>query len=181
MTGHNGSYATRHRFAALVHGYELYDSERPQSSRKMWSVGHTPLMRSRVHPKYKTRYRVSNWAEYDRALVQRGEITLWISEDAISSWKPAPTGPRGGRCARANQSPFPPPSARPVFRRKARALRPGPSNSPASQSPRRNGREPTCKRDCPCKLKDKQDRKLLLMKRTAFVTSSKSLAKNPSL
>ncbi len=36
-------------------------------------------MKSRVHPKYKTKYRVGNWAEYDRALVRRGEITLWIS------------------------------------------------------------------------------------------------------
>jgi hypothetical protein len=54
-------------------------------------------MKSRVHPKYKTKYRVSNWAEYDRALVQRGDITLWISEDAIVSWKPAPTGRRGAQ------------------------------------------------------------------------------------
>jgi transposase len=54
-------------------------------------------MKSRVHSKYKTKYRVSNWAEYDRALVQRGSITLWISEDAVASWKPAPTGLRGGQ------------------------------------------------------------------------------------
>jgi len=54
-------------------------------------------MRSRVHPKYKTKYRVNNWAEYDRALVQRGDITLWISEDAIVTWKPAPSGKRGAQ------------------------------------------------------------------------------------
>ena len=54
-------------------------------------------MKSRVHPKYKTKYRVSNWAEYDQALVQRGDITLWISEDAIASWKPAPSGRRGAQ------------------------------------------------------------------------------------
>jgi len=54
-------------------------------------------MRSRVHPKYKTRYRVSNWSGYDRALVQRGDLSLWISDDAINSWKPAPTGRRGGQ------------------------------------------------------------------------------------
>jgi hypothetical protein len=47
-----------------------------------------------VHPKYKTKYRVSNWAEYDRALVQRGDITLWISEEAIEGWKPASSGTR---------------------------------------------------------------------------------------
>jgi hypothetical protein len=60
-------------------------------------MGHFLGMNSRVHPKYKTKYRVSNWAEYDRALVERGNITLWISDDAIASWKPAPTGRRGGQ------------------------------------------------------------------------------------
>ena len=60
-------------------------------------MGHDLGMKSRVHPKYKTKYRVSNWADYDRALVQRGDITLWISEDAIASWKPAPTGLRGAQ------------------------------------------------------------------------------------
>jgi len=60
-------------------------------------MGHDLGMKSRVHPKYKTKYRVSNWADYDRALVQRGNITLWISEDAIASWKPAPTGLRGAQ------------------------------------------------------------------------------------
>jgi hypothetical protein len=54
-------------------------------------------MNSRVHPKYKTKYRVNNWLEYDRALVQRGEITLWISDDAIEDWKPAASGGRGGQ------------------------------------------------------------------------------------
>ena len=54
-------------------------------------------MKSRVHPKYKTKYRVGNWPEYDRALVQRGELTLWISVDAIDAWKPVPSGRRGGR------------------------------------------------------------------------------------
>jgi hypothetical protein len=52
-------------------------------------------MKSRIHPKYKTRSRIANWAEYDKALVQRGEITLWISEDAIRSWTPARSGKRG--------------------------------------------------------------------------------------
>ena len=69
----------------------------PSSSLCVWSVGHTLRMRSRVHPKYKTKYRVSNWSEYDRALVQRGNITLWISEDAVASWKPAPKGRRGAQ------------------------------------------------------------------------------------
>jgi hypothetical protein len=49
-------------------------------------------MKSKIHSKYKTKYRVSHWAEYDQALVKRGDITLWISDDAITSWKPVPTG-----------------------------------------------------------------------------------------
>ncbi len=63
----------------------------------LWRLGHDPGMKSRVHPKYKTKYRVTNWAEYDRALVRRGDITLWISEDAIEGWKPASSGNRGGQ------------------------------------------------------------------------------------
>ena len=43
-------------------------------------------MKSRVHPKYKTKYRVGNWREYERALVQRGDVTLWLSADATGRW-----------------------------------------------------------------------------------------------
>jgi hypothetical protein len=61
------------------------------------ALGRDPGMNSRVHPKYKTKYRVSNWAQYDRALVLRGDITLWISTDATKTWKPEPSGRRGGQ------------------------------------------------------------------------------------
>jgi len=30
----------------------------------------------------KTKYRVTNWPEYNKALCQRGDITFWFSEDA---------------------------------------------------------------------------------------------------
>ncbi len=52
-------------------------------------------MKSRIHPKYKTRYRVSNWAQYDQALVKRGDITLWITPEAIRGWTAKPTGQCG--------------------------------------------------------------------------------------
>jgi hypothetical protein len=42
-------------------------------------------MNSRVHPTYKTKYRVANWACYDRALVGRGDVTLWVSPEAIAT------------------------------------------------------------------------------------------------
>ena len=54
-------------------------------------------MKSRVHPKYKTKYRVGNWSEYDQSLVQRGSLTLWLSSDAIACWNAKPTGLRGGQ------------------------------------------------------------------------------------
>jgi IS5 family transposase len=54
-----------------------------------------PGMNSRVHPQYKTKYRVTNWAEYDQALVQRGDITLWITPEAIRAWRAKPSGRRG--------------------------------------------------------------------------------------
>ena len=54
-------------------------------------------MKSRVHPKYKTKYHVRNWASYERALVERGDVTVWLSPDAIAAWKPEAGGRRGGQ------------------------------------------------------------------------------------
>ena len=54
-------------------------------------------MKSRVHPTYKTKYRVGNWASYDRALVRRGDVTLWLSPDAIATWELTRGGTRGGQ------------------------------------------------------------------------------------
>ena len=54
-------------------------------------------MKSRVHPTYKTKYRVQNWASYDRALVRRGDITIWLSPAAIAAWKPDGAGTRGAQ------------------------------------------------------------------------------------
>ncbi len=51
--------------------------------------------RSRIHPKYKTKYRVRNWSEYDKALVSRGDLTIWFNDEAISAWQPEPSGARG--------------------------------------------------------------------------------------
>jgi hypothetical protein len=49
------------------------------------------------HPKYKTAYRVKNWREYEKALRDRGDITLWISQEAIDAWTPPQTGKRGAQ------------------------------------------------------------------------------------
>ncbi len=54
-------------------------------------------MKSRVHPTYKTKYRVQNWASYDRALVRRGDLTIWLSPAAITAWEPDRAGTRGAQ------------------------------------------------------------------------------------
>ena len=53
--------------------------------------------RSKVHPKYKTKYRVTNWGSYDRSLVRRGDVTLWFAPEAIDAWNARPTGRRGAQ------------------------------------------------------------------------------------
>ena len=50
---------------------------------------------SHRHKFQKTRYKVTNWREYNEALRQRGNMTIWMTEDAIADWHPAKTGSRG--------------------------------------------------------------------------------------
>ena len=39
-----------------------------------------------TQPRQKALYRVKNWSEYDKALVQRGSITFWMSDDLEKTW-----------------------------------------------------------------------------------------------
>src|SRR5215212_1463429 len=50
---------------------------------------------SRRHRIPRARYRVSNWPEYDRALQQRGSLTVWVTPEALAAWHPPKTGRRG--------------------------------------------------------------------------------------
>ena len=52
---------------------------------------------ARRHHIPKQRYRVTNWAEYDAALRQRGSLTIWFSEEAIAAWRAEPRTTRGGQ------------------------------------------------------------------------------------
>jgi transposase len=45
----------------------------------------------------KARYRVTNWPAYDAALVRRGSLTLWVTEEALAAWHTPMTGKRGGQ------------------------------------------------------------------------------------
>src|SRR5215204_5951347 len=49
----------------------------------------------RRHKIPRARYRVTNWPEYDRALQQRGSLTVWVTPEALAAWHPPRTGRRG--------------------------------------------------------------------------------------
>ena len=50
---------------------------------------------ARRHKIPKACYRVQNWPEYDRALQQRGSVTVWGTPEALAAWQPPRTGQRG--------------------------------------------------------------------------------------
>ena len=46
-----------------------------------------PVNQARRHQIPKARYRVSNWGEYDRALQERGSLTVWVTpEGTWQNW-----------------------------------------------------------------------------------------------
>jgi Transposase DDE domain len=52
---------------------------------------------ARRHHIPKQRHKVTNWADYDAALRQRGSLTVWFSEDAIAAWAAEPRTTPGGQ------------------------------------------------------------------------------------
>ena len=56
--------------------------------------------------KKKATYRVGNWSDYNKSLVRRGSITLWIDEEVLTNWHPRPGGKRlrGGQLQYSDQA-----------------------------------------------------------------------------
>ena len=52
---------------------------------------------ARRHKFDKAQYRVINWAEYNESLRQRGDLTIWVSEQAQSVWSAPRRTSRGGQ------------------------------------------------------------------------------------
>jgi hypothetical protein len=52
----------------------------------------------------KTLYRVKNWSEYDKALVQRGSITFWMSDDFETTWRHTGEKQRGSQFDYSDQA-----------------------------------------------------------------------------
>jgi hypothetical protein len=52
---------------------------------------------ARRHKIPKAKYRVTNWPEYDAALIRRGSLTVWMTEEAVAAWQAPAIGKRGGQ------------------------------------------------------------------------------------
>src|SRR5215217_343001 len=52
---------------------------------------------ARRHHIPKQRRRITNWAEYDAALRQRGSLTVWFTEEAVAAWEAEPRTTPGGQ------------------------------------------------------------------------------------
>ena len=53
--------------------------------------------KSKVTLKYKTKYRLRNWAAYEESLRRRGDITIWFDDAAVDSWNAVASGRPGGQ------------------------------------------------------------------------------------
>jgi hypothetical protein len=47
------------------------------------------------HPK--SRYRLPNWCAYEAGLRRRGDLTIWLSDDALDAWRVPAEGKPGGQ------------------------------------------------------------------------------------
>ena len=45
----------------------------------------------------KSQYRVRNWPEYEAGLKKRGDLTVWLSDDALEAWRVPAEGKPGGQ------------------------------------------------------------------------------------
>ena len=52
---------------------------------------------ARRHTFDNAQYRVIHWAEYNESLRQRGDLTIWVSEEAQSAWSAPRRTSRGGQ------------------------------------------------------------------------------------
>lgn len=47
--------------------------------------------------KKKQTYRIRNWKQYNKALVNRGSLTLWFDKNSIDVWHPSTSSGQRGR------------------------------------------------------------------------------------
>src|SRR3954471_11104821 len=54
------------------------------------------LNQDRRHHIPRQQHKVTNWPAYDASLRQRGSLTIWFTEEAITAWAAEPRTTRGG-------------------------------------------------------------------------------------
>lgn len=60
--------------------------------------------KKKTKPRSKAVYHVRNWPEYDRALVKRHSLTIWIAEDVQENWKYKGPKQRGAQFEYSDQA-----------------------------------------------------------------------------
>jgi len=63
-----------------------------------------PKQNKKPQSRQKALYRVKDWSEYDKALVQRGSITFWMSDDFEKAWLHAGEKQRGSQFEYSDQA-----------------------------------------------------------------------------
>ncbi len=63
-----------------------------------------PKQNKKPQSRPKSLYRVGNWSEYDKALVQRGSITFWMSDDFEKTWMHTGKKQRGSQFDYSDQA-----------------------------------------------------------------------------
>ena len=86
------SYSAAHRMPwCMAPGSGSHSRGAPDSGASMSSF-------KRSQAKYvKQTHKIANWPAYDQALVTRGSLTFWFTDEAISKWTAPPSGKAGGQ------------------------------------------------------------------------------------
>ena len=57
-----------------------------------------------TQPRRKAVYHIRNWKEYDRALVERGSLTMWVSDEVQQAWRYRGPAQRGAQFEYSDQA-----------------------------------------------------------------------------
>jgi hypothetical protein len=63
-----------------------------------------PNTTNATRPRHKAIYHIRNWSAYDRALVQRGSLTVWVSDEAVRTWRYQGPSQRGAQLEYSDQA-----------------------------------------------------------------------------
>ena len=100
---HNGLAADDYEYSLIVQAHDLVAWIIPKDAlSSCFSIQGITWMphkfnAARRHKFDKAQYRVINWAEYNESLRQRGDLTIWVSEEAQSVWRAPRRTSRGGQ------------------------------------------------------------------------------------